>query len=97
MIADILLIIWSTFMFVLWLVLLPLKLILDLTNLTTDIGSMISFMFTPLSYFGFWINTQAIGTFVVNMTSFLTVWYIWKLVKMGLETARGTRIDNPKI
>lgn len=96
MIADIILIIVATFLYLIYLVTVPFAAILNATDLNTPIASAISWLFTPLRYFGYWIDLATLGQVLNLFFIFLTLWFTYQLIRMAISLKSG-EIESPEM
>lgn len=96
MISDIFLVLISTIMFLMHVLLLIPDTIANIGGLNIAIQGTISWLFSPLRYFGYWIDLQTLGIVINDAIIFLSVWYTFQLIRMAISAKSG-ELEQPTI
>ena len=96
MIGDILFVLLSVIIGIIGILLLPFKAIFDATGITGYFQSAMDFLFAPLKYFGYWIDLHFLGTIIVALSGFLTLYFSYMLWAFIVSHKSGN-IQHPKL
>jgi hypothetical protein len=95
MIVDIVLIIVSAVLGLIHVILLIPDTLFSIGNFNIIIAQVIGFMFTPLRFFGYWIDLVTLGKCIDYAMIFLAIWFTVKLVFMTIGFIPG--VSTPSI
>lgn len=96
MISDIVLFIIAALMGLMHLLLLIPDAVFSIGNFNTAVLGTISWLFSPLRYFGYWIDLATLGKVINYAMLFLSGWYTWQLIRMGITSWSG-KLEQPEI
>lgn len=94
MIADIVLIIISAILGLIHVILLIPDALFSVGHFNFILNGVIGYMFTPLRFFGYWIDLVTLGQCIDFAMIFLGVWFTVKLVFLAIGFVPGESINR---
>ena len=84
--------------FVLQLISTILSFLLGWTTILNLQGA-ITWLFSPLAYFGYWLDMKTLGVFMVSLMGFYMVWWAYMIFRFGWSAINsiihGSGLESP--